>query len=128
MPGVPSHQVGVEGFGVRHRRTQLAHDAIIGPIAPRHALETRGSRRFAASWHYKEDRLTDRQVSHRRAHVRFLRPAIFVAFAALALVLPPIGSSVVYIEGITPEQLPDYDSRASLAPSADQLVAANASA
>jgi hypothetical protein len=60
--------------------------------------------------------------------VRFLRPAIFVAFAALALVLPPIGSSVVYIEGITPEQLPDYDSRASLAPSADQLVAANASA
>lgn len=51
---------------------------------------------------------------------------IVTALAILALTVPAAGQAVVYIEGVTPEQLPDYDSRASVAPSADQLAAANA--
>src|SRR5262249_51517916 len=40
------------------------------------------------------------------------------------LVLPSAGRAIVNIEGQTPEALPDYDSRASVAPSADALAAA----
>ena len=69
--------------------------------------------------------MTHRHASPRRAHVRFLRPAIIVAFAALALVLPPIGSSIVYIEGVTNDQLDNFDSRVdATGPTADQAAGA----
>jgi hypothetical protein len=51
---------------------------------------------------------------------------VVTALSILALALPAAGQAVVNIEGQTPEALPDYDSRASVAPSADQLAAANA--
>jgi hypothetical protein len=51
---------------------------------------------------------------------------ILAALSMLALVLPSAGRAVVNIEGETPAALPDYDSRASVAPTADQLAAANA--
>src|SRR5262245_559315 len=51
---------------------------------------------------------------------------VIAALSILALALPAAGQAVVNIEGQTPEALPDYDSRASVAPSADQLAAANA--
>ncbi len=52
--------------------------------------------------------------------------ALFITLSTLALALPSAGRAIVNIEGHTPEALPDYDSRASVAPSADQLAAANA--
>ena len=52
--------------------------------------------------------------------------ALFVTLSTLALALPSAGRAIVNIEGHTPEALPDYDSRASVAPSADQLAAASA--
>ena len=55
-----------------------------------------------------------------------LSAVTITALSILALALPAAGRAVVNIEGITPQQLPDYDSRASVAPSADQLAAANA--
>src|SRR5215467_6182646 len=51
---------------------------------------------------------------------------IVAALSTLALVLPSAGRAVVNIEGVTPQALPDYDSRASVAPTDDQLAAAKA--
>jgi extracellular elastinolytic metalloproteinase len=51
---------------------------------------------------------------------------LVTALATLALVVPSAAHSIVNIEGQTPAALPDYDSRASVAPSADQLAAAKA--
>lgn len=45
--------------------------------------------------------------------------------AATALALPSVGGAVGDIEGLTPEALPDYDSRDTVAPSVEQLEAAN---
>src|SRR5262252_169823 len=64
-------------------------------------------------------------------HVTLLRGSLFgvvilAALSVLVLVLPSAGRAVVNIEGQTPAALPDYDSRASVAPTADQLAAANA--
>jgi extracellular elastinolytic metalloproteinase len=56
----------------------------------------------------------------------FLCVVIVAALSMLALGLPSAGRAVVNIEGQTPQALPDYDSRASVAPTADQLAAANA--
>ena len=52
--------------------------------------------------------------------------AVIAALSTLALALPSAGRAVVNIEGHTPAALPDYDSRASAAPTADQLAAASA--
>ncbi len=52
--------------------------------------------------------------------------ALVVGLSTLALALPSAGRAIVNIEGHTPAALPDYDSRASVAPSADQLAAASA--
>ena len=52
--------------------------------------------------------------------------AVMAALSTLALALPSAGRAVVNIEGHTPAPLPDYDSRASAAPTADQLAAAAA--
>jgi hypothetical protein len=49
-----------------------------------------------------------------------------ITLSTLALTLPSAGRAVVNIEGITPAPLPDYDSRASVSPTADQLAAASA--
>src|SRR3954447_19610498 len=49
---------------------------------------------------------------------------LVTALAILALGLPSAAHAIVNIEGQTPAALPDYDSRASVAPSADQLAAA----
>ena len=49
--------------------------------------------------------------------------AMLVAFA---LVLPPVGSSVVNLDDLTPAPLGDFDSRDAVQPSAAQLAAANA--
>src|SRR5262245_63415521 len=51
---------------------------------------------------------------------------MLAALSMFTLVLPSAGRAVVNIEGETPEALPDYDSRASVAPTADQLAAATA--
>ena len=50
--------------------------------------------------------------------------AVLAVLSTLALALPSAGRAVVNIEGHTPAPLPDYDSRASAAPTADQLAAA----
>ena len=42
--------------------------------------------------------------------------AFVAALSILALALPAAGRAVVNIEGVTPTALPDYDSRASVAP------------
>ena len=52
--------------------------------------------------------------------------ASFAVLLAAALALPSAARAVVNIEGHTPAPLPDFDSRASVAPTADQLTAANA--
>ena len=52
--------------------------------------------------------------------------AVLAVLSTLALALPSAGRAVVNIEGHTPAPLPDYDSRASAAPTADQLAAATA--
>ena len=68
-------------------------------------------------------------VRHQRAHrnraLSFFA-TIVAALSMLALALPAAGLAIVNIEGHTPKALPDYDSRASVAPSADQLAAASA--
>ncbi len=51
---------------------------------------------------------------------------VMAVLSTLALALPSAGRAVVNIEGHTPAPLPDYDSRASAAPTADQLAAATA--
>jgi extracellular elastinolytic metalloproteinase len=61
-----------------------------------------------------------------RARGISLSAVTITALSILALAIPAAGQAVVDIEGVTPQQLPDYDSRASVAPSADQLAAANA--
>jgi hypothetical protein len=63
-----------------------------------------------------------------RSHMstRFLCLGVLVAASIAALALPSAGRAVVNIEGVTPQALPDYDSRASVAPSRDQIAAANA--
>jgi len=54
------------------------------------------------------------------------RRALTLAVALFVLLaLPSIGGAVANIEGVTPEALPDYDSRAAVEPSADQLAAAD---
>jgi extracellular elastinolytic metalloproteinase len=65
---------------------------------------------------------------HTRPRTRALWFSIasFAVLLAAALALPSAASAVVNIEGHTPAPLPDYDSRASVAPTADQLTAANA--
>jgi hypothetical protein len=69
-------------------------------------------------------------VNHRHARGRsggrFLRTAIIFAFAALAL--PPLASSYVYIEDVTTDQLPDFDSRVDATPTAGQLALAGTAA
>src|SRR5216110_2080225 len=64
----------------------------------------------------------------RRPRIRALLvcAGIFVTLEVVATAIPSAGRAVVNIEGQTPAPLPDYDSRASVAPSADQLAAANA--
>ncbi|MFL6017135.1 MAG: M36 family metallopeptidase [Gaiellaceae bacterium] len=52
--------------------------------------------------------------------------ATFAVLMLTALALPAAGRAIVNIEGLTPEALPDFDSRVSVAPSADQLAAASA--
>src|SRR5262249_49188869 len=78
-------------------------------------------------------RISGSPLSRRESMVRDLgaRPravlvgvVIVAALSLLALVLPSAGRAIVNIEGQTPEALPDYDSRASVAPSADALAAA----
>ena len=54
------------------------------------------------------------------------RALVFAALTMLALALPSAGRAVVNIEGHTPAPLPDYDSRASAEPTADQLEVAEA--
>ena len=65
---------------------------------------------------------------HLSPHPRGLLLCVVVvaALSMLALGLPSAGRAVVNIEGQTPQALPDYDSRASVAPTADQLAAADA--
>src|SRR6478735_1255044 len=53
------------------------------------------------------------------------RALVLAALTLLALALPSAGRAVVNIEGHTPAPLPDYDSRASAAPTADQIAAAS---
>ena len=65
------------------------------------------------------------QSAHRRRALLFSAITV-AALSMLALALPAAGLAVVNIEGHTPKALPDYDSRASVAPSADQLAAASA--
>src|SRR6476646_1896152 len=52
--------------------------------------------------------------------------AVLAVLSTLALALPSAGRAVVNIEGHTPAPLPDYDSRASAEPTADQFAAATA--
>src|SRR3954469_13174892 len=65
---------------------------------------------------------------HTRPRTRALWFSIasFAVLLAAALALPSAARAVVNIEGHTPAPLPDFDSRASVAPTADQLTAANA--
>jgi extracellular elastinolytic metalloproteinase len=51
---------------------------------------------------------------------------LFIVLSALALALPSAGRAVVNIEDIRQEQLPDFDARDSVAPTADQVTAASA--
>jgi hypothetical protein len=51
----------------------------------------------------------------------WLSVAMLAVLAVAALALPATGSAVVNIEGHTPAPLPDYDSRASPAATADSL-------
>ena len=55
-----------------------------------------------------------------------LRLAFLAAFALLALALPSTGLAIVYIEGVTNDQLPDYDASAEItaAPTSAQSSAA----
>src|SRR5262249_29064935 len=68
------------------------------------------------------------RMSNRRSCVRGGRfgLALFVVLWLIALALPAASTAVVNIEGQTPEPLPDFDARASVAPAADQLAAARA--
>ena len=55
-----------------------------------------------------------------------MRLAFLFALAALALVLAPVGSSIVYIEGVTNDQLPDFDSRGDVSATEDAPTGATA--
>lgn len=55
-----------------------------------------------------------------------LSVVVVAILAVLALAVPSAGRAVVNIEGYTPTALPDFDSRASVAPSDVQLAAAKA--
>src|SRR3954469_12694195 len=57
---------------------------------------------------------------------RLFSLGLLVVSATLALALPSAARAIVNIEGVTPEQLPDFDSRASVEPTAEQLAAADA--
>lgn len=50
----------------------------------------------------------------------------FAVFATFALMLPSASRAFTNVEGVTPEQLADYDSRDVVAPTADQVAAASA--
>src|SRR5262249_36810601 len=67
-------------------------------------------------------------VKSRRSRIRGLSfcVGIVATVCIVAMAVPSAGRAVVNIEGHTPVPLPDYDSRASAAPTADQLAAANA--
>src|SRR5580765_3447368 len=64
--------------------------------------------------------------SSRQPRGLLLCVVVVTALSMLALALPSAGRAIVNIEGLTPQALPDYDSRASVEPTADQLAAANA--
>ena len=64
--------------------------------------------------------------SSRQPRGLLLCVVLVTALSMLALALPSAGRAIVNIEGHTPQALPDYDSRASVEPTADQLAAANA--
>jgi hypothetical protein len=57
---------------------------------------------------------------------RWRRALPVVALLILMLIVPAIGGAVGNIEEVTPQGLPDYDSRATVAPSDDQIAAAGA--
>ncbi len=61
-----------------------------------------------------------------RTRVLLFSAGIVATLCVVAAAVPSAGRAVVNIEGQTPAPLPDYDSRASVAPTADQLAAANA--
>jgi len=61
-----------------------------------------------------------------RTRALWFSVATFAVLLLPALALPSAGLAVVNIEGHTAAPLPDYDSRASVAPTTDQLTAANA--
>ena len=54
------------------------------------------------------------------------RTSFVLTLVVAALALPPLAGAVGRIDGITPAQLPDYDSRAAVEPTADRLAAAQA--
>jgi extracellular elastinolytic metalloproteinase len=66
--------------------------------------------------------------NHTRPRTRALwfSIAMFAVLMVAALALPAAGRAVVNIEGHTPAPLPDFDSRAAVAPTAHQLTAADA--
>src|SRR3954452_7140157 len=59
-------------------------------------------------------------------HTRRVGVLPFLAVLFLLLALPSTGGAVGNIEEVTPQVLPDFDSRATVDPSADQLAAAEA--
>src|SRR3954454_8998985 len=59
-------------------------------------------------------------------HTRRVGVLPFLAVLFLLLALPSTGGAVGNIEEVTPQALPDFDSRATVEPSADQLAAAKA--
>src|SRR6059058_4056420 len=89
-------------------------------------------------WHARDERLRSSASSGHylggdmfkdmrpRKRARWLSAAAFAVLLVAALAVPATGRAVVNIEGHTPAALPDYDSRASVAPTADQLSAASA--
>src|SRR5215208_3383277 len=56
-----------------------------------------------------------------------MRASVLTALATLALTLPSVGSSIVNIEGVTNDQLPDFDSRGDVT-ATDDAPAAGAAA
>jgi extracellular elastinolytic metalloproteinase len=58
--------------------------------------------------------------------VRLRRAVYVVALALIALATPSLAGAVGNIEGVTPQHLPDFDSRDTVAPSQEQLTAAAA--
>src|SRR5215211_3073392 len=68
--------------------------------------------------------MTYRTLPCRRRRARFLRSTMLVAFAAVALALPPLSSAIVFI-GERHSELADFDSRSDAQPTATQFAAAN---